>query len=82
MSLKQKLDAQRQASAGRISPDRRLVMTRVIDELRAPAVMSKVAAIGQPMPGFALVGHDGSVHDSAKLLAQGPLAISFFRGAW
>jgi hypothetical protein len=82
MTLKQKLDAARQASAGRITPDQRLVMKRVIDELRAPAVMSRIAGVGQPMPPFALVGHDGSIHDSAKLLSQGPLAVSFFRGAW
>jgi hypothetical protein len=82
MSLKQKLEIARKASAARVPPEKQVVMKRVIDELRSPAVLSRVVGIGQPMPAFALQGHDGAMYDSGRLLAQGPLAVSFFRGAW
>lgn len=82
MSLEQRLDAARQASATRIPPEKQQVMKRVIDELRAPAVLARIVGIGQPMPAFSLAGHDGATHDSARLLGQGSLVVSFFRGAW
>ena len=34
------------------------------------------------LDGFSLADTDGTMVDSAALLARGPLVVSFFRGAW
>ena len=37
---------------------------------------------GDTMPGFSLPGVSGQVVSSDKLLADGPLVLSFYRGIW
>lgn len=82
MTLKEKLDATRAASATRRPAETRAIMQRATDDLRASGILATVAAVGQPMPAFAGVSHDGRTIDSADLLARGPLVLSFFRGHW
>ena len=82
MSLKEKLDETRAASGKRIPPDKQAIMKRATDDLRASGILSRTAAVGQPMPAFAGTSQDGSAIDSRALLARGPLALSFFRGHW
>jgi hypothetical protein len=82
MSLKEKLDATRAASAARRPPEQRAIMERVTDDLRASGILSKVAAVGQVAPSFAAQNYDGRSVSSSELLARGPLVVSFFRGAW
>jgi len=38
--------------------------------------------VGSAMPGFLLPDTDGTMVDSAAVLARGPMIVSFFRGAW
>jgi hypothetical protein len=82
MSLKEKLDATRAASAARVPPDKRAIMTRATADLRASGILSKALAVGQPAHEFTASNHDGRMIASRDLLARGPLVISFFRGAW
>ncbi len=82
MSLKEKLDETRAGAAKRIPPDKQAVMNRATNDLRASSIMSKVAAVGQTMPAFAGLSHDGRNIVSGDLLARGPLVLSFFRGHW
>lgn len=82
MSLKEKLDAQREASAKRIPPDKAAIMKNAIQAQRASGILQKVVGVGQPAPAFAGTAHDGRTIRSADLLARGPMVLSFFRGHW
>lgn len=67
---------------GRIPPEAAVVMHRVTADQRASGYVDRMPAVGGAMPGFKLADSDGTVVDSAALLARGPLLVSFFRGAW
>jgi len=82
MSLKEKLDATRAASAARRPPEQRAIMERANNDLRTFGILSKVAAVGQMAPTFTAQNHDGRTVSSSALLANGPLVLSFFRGSW
>ena len=81
MSLKEKLDTVRAASARR-PPEQRAIMERANNDLRASGILGKVAAVGQTAPAFTAQNHDGRTISSTALLANGPLVLSFFRGSW
>ena len=59
MPLKEKLDAIRDASSKRIPPDRQAIMHRATADLRASGILDAIVKVGQPMPAFAGVAHDG-----------------------
>ncbi|WP_426440359.1 peroxiredoxin-like family protein [Bradyrhizobium genosp. P] len=84
MILQDKLDA---FTASLI--DSRAISKNIIDTLQhetAELVASKKAEqalkAGQPAPSFRLKDSEGNVIDSAKLLAAGPLVVTFYRGVW
>ena len=78
MSLEDKLAAMRAASANRIPPDRQAIMHRATEDLS----LDRITPVGSPAPAFELANHDGRRVSSAKLLAAGPMVLSFFRGSW
>ena len=80
MSLKEKLEATRAASASRVPADKRAIMERATADLRASGILKNVAAVGQVAPAFTAPDYDGRVLSSHELLARGPLVLSFFRG--
>ena len=82
MSLKQKLDAIRDASSKRIPADRQAIMHRATVDLRGSGILNRIVKVGQPMPAFAGQAHDGRTVASNVLLAGGPLVLSYFRGHW
>lgn len=82
MSLREKLDAIRDASSKRIPPDRQAIMRRATADLRASGIVDRIVKVGQPMPAFAGQTQDGNAISSTDLLARGPLVLSFFRGHW
>jgi hypothetical protein len=82
MSLEDKLDETRAASAKRRTAEQRALMQRATEDLRASGILDTVAGVGQPMPAFVGNSHDGRQIRSASLLQQGPLILSFFRGHW
>lgn len=82
MSLKEILDAHREASAKRIPADKAAIMKGHIAAQRASGALQKVVSVGQKAPAFAGVSHDGRAIESTELLQRGPLVLSFFRGHW
>ena len=82
MSLGEQLEKMREASAGRIPPERRAIMMAAMQALRDTGVISRVAKVGDPLPAFALPDAAGETVRSDDLLKQGPLVVSFFRGVW
>jgi len=82
MTLRERLDAMREASKARIPADARVVMERNIDELRTSGIMERVARVGQRAPDFTLPNASGQSVRLADLLARGPVVLSFYRGRW
>lgn len=82
MSLKEKLEATRTLAAARIPADKRDIMVRATNALRASGMLQKVAAVGAEAPAFSAANYDGRTLSSGELLWRGPLVMSFFRGSW
>lgn len=57
-------------------------MHRATAELEASGLAKKALKGGDSAPGFNLFNQDHVQVNSADLLRQGPLVVSFFRGHW
>lgn len=51
-------------------------------DLRASGIVERMLKAGQKAPDFSLKDQNGEVRTLASYLADGPLAISFYRGFW
>ena len=82
MALEDTLRGIREASAKRIPADKAAVMHRATEDLRVSGIMDRLIKVGDRLPSFALQNAYGQDVRSSDLLAQGPLVLTFFRGAW
>lgn len=82
MSLADKLEAIVAGGRERIPKEWQAVMADSLDELRASDIMDGVIKVGDKLPAFTLPNDDGSAVSSDKLLAEGPLVVTIFRGHW
>ncbi len=82
MSLQDSLDAMRTKFESELSPEIVDTMHQATDELLQSGIMDRVLKVGRPAPQFSLPDHNGDTVHSADLLGKGPLAVSFYRGAW
>ena len=82
MSLGEQLAKMREASAGRLPPERKAIMEACVQELRDSNFTAGAAKAGDTLPPFALPDAAGDIVRSDDLLKQGPLVVSFFRGVW
>jgi hypothetical protein len=82
MNLGEQLAKMREASAGRLPPERKAIMDACVQALRDSDVVAGAAKAGDPLPAFALPDASGAIVRSDDLLQQGPLVLSFFRGVW
>ena len=82
MTLAERLDTIRQGADKRIPPDKRAIMHRATDDLRASGIMDHVIKVGDPLPPFELENAFGQVVRSLELLTRGPLVVTVFRGSW
>jgi len=57
-------------------------MHRATAELEALGLANKALKVGDRAPQFGLFNQDHVEVNSADLLRQGPLVVSFFRGHW
>ena len=80
--LAERLDAIRQGADKRIPPDKRSIMHRATDDLRASGILDGVIKVGDPLALFALKNAFGQEVRSCELLAKGPLVLTVFRGSW
>ena len=58
------------------------VMNSSLEELRKARLTERAAKKGGAFPAFSLPGTQGKTYDSAELLKQGPLIVTFYRGSW
>jgi peroxiredoxin len=87
MTLQAKLDAFKAAfEAGNspyaVPPAVIETMRRATKELIASGAAERALKVGDRAPSFALKDPDGKTISSSALLADGPLAVSFYRGVW
>jgi peroxiredoxin len=87
MSLQARLDAfKADFKASKLpftaSADQFAAMDRSTAELIAGGQAARALKAGDTAPAFTLVDSEGEAVASEKLLAQGPLVISFYRGVW
>ena len=81
-SLKEELKAlQTRLEAGR-PPEVVAAMHQAVTDLRASDIALKVLKAGDPAPKFALPNAAGAPVESSRLLAAGPLVVTFYRGRW
>jgi hypothetical protein len=82
MPLVERLAAIRQGADKRIPADRRAIMHRATNDLRASGIMDHVIKVGSPLPPSELKNASGQEVRSSELLAGGPLVLTVFRGSW
>lgn len=64
------------------SPEAIEKMHRATAELKASGLENKALKVGDHAPQFRLFNQDHAQVNSADLIHQGPLVVSFFRGRW
>jgi peroxiredoxin len=87
MPLQAKLDAfKADFEAGKppysVPPSVIETMHRATAELIASGASGRALKVGDKAPDFTLKDPEGREVSSARLLAQGPLIVSFYRGVW
>ena len=82
MGLGEQLARIREGAKTRIPAETQAVMHRATEELRVSAIMDGVLGVGDAVPHFALHNTRGERVESERLLENGKLVLSFFRGKW
>ncbi len=82
MTLKEELDARR-AEFMRTAPAARIeAYQRSVDELAARDLVAKAVKTGERAPDFELRNARGEVVRLSRLVAGGPVVLTFYRGGW
>lgn len=87
MTLQAKLDAfKADFKAGKppfnAPPEIHPIMERATQELIDSGAPNQALKVGDTAPQFSLPDPDGNKVDSADLLTNGPLALTFYRCVW
>jgi len=82
MSLRAELDAFYQARQEQIPLEIREIMARSAATLAAGGQADRAVAAGEAAPSFTLPSATGRVITLAERLAEGPVVLTFYRGAW
>jgi hypothetical protein len=82
MKLQEKLDAMKKESAANRPPEMVATLVQEIQGLVKSGIADKAIKVGQTLPAFMLPDDKGNLVSSKALLANGPLAITFYRGIW
>jgi hypothetical protein len=82
MSLQDTLDAMRASFESKLLPKIVNTMHQATEDLMQSGIMERVLKVGDQASRFSLPDFKGDMVDSVDLLSQGPLVVSFYRGAW
>lgn len=82
MTLQQELDARRAEFTATATPERIAAYQRGVDELAADGIATRAVQAGESAPDFTLRNHRGEAVSLSRLLEQGPVVLSFYRGGW
>ena len=82
MTLKEKMDAARAATAEKVPPEILKVMKSSLEALTQSGLAEKALKTGDVAPPFQLNNIDDIAVNSADILKKGPMVLMFYRGAW
>jgi len=82
MSLKQMILDLQEESLPDIPPEILRTMLEATQELMDTGIAAKAVQVGELAPTFVLSNTDGENISLDALLAQGPVVLNFYRGAW
>jgi hypothetical protein len=81
-TLQERLDRIKAGFLGQVPDEVKTVMANAEEEIRGSGIMDRVARAGSRLPAFELADTDGTMVNSADLLARGALVLTVYRGAW
>jgi len=81
-TLSQQLEEYRAGWMQRVPADRRATMERHIAHLSETGIGKNAKQIGDQAPEIILPDAHGNTFEVAKLLAKGPVIVTFYRGGW
>ncbi|GAB2853403.1 peroxiredoxin-like family protein [Streptomyces deserti] len=81
-TLEAGLRALREGAVHRIAAEDRALMERAAHDLAASGQAGRALAVGDRAPRFALPSPTGRTVALEALLAEGPVVLTFYRGAW
>lgn len=82
MSLTEQLAEFRAGWHQRVPAERQAIMEKHIKELRQGEIAKTMLKVGDRAPEIVLRGAKGGPVDVKKLLAKGPVIVTFYRGGW
>ena len=82
MTLKEELDARRAQFLQTAGEEKIAAYQRGVDELAAAGAAARAVTQGDAAPDFTLPNVRGTPVTLSKLLARGPVALTFYRGGW
>ena len=82
MTLQEKMDAARAATAEKVPPETLKVMKRSTEALVQSGIAKKALKTGDRAPSFELNNVSDIAVNSADILKKGPMVLTFYRGAW
>lgn len=82
MTLRDELRTLYENAQFRLPADARDTMKRSSDDLAATGLAGRALGAGARAPRFALLSATGNQVTLEALLAQGPVVLTFYRGAW
>ncbi len=80
--LTETLKSMSDASATRLSAERKAIMEKAIDDLRKSDLVKKLPKEGDKATDFTLKNIHGKNIKLSTLLRRGPVILSFYRGGW
>lgn len=82
LSLTEQLAQRAEMSAGKTPAEKRKIMVKAIEDLKASQVMKTALKKGDKIPHFKLRDVKKGPVTSQDLLKKGPLVLVFYRGGW
>lgn len=82
MSLEDEIREFKKKSLSGASPEISAAMSKAAKALAESGIVNRALAKGDSLPSFTLPDLHGRLVTSEKLLAGGPLVVSFYRGSW
>ena len=82
MSLEEKLQGLRSASAGKVSPETLAIMQRSRKQVAESGVLQRLIKVGELLPDFTLDDASGRPVALKVIRQRGPVLLSLYRGVW
>jgi hypothetical protein len=82
MKLEEKLSAYKKSFESNAPQEALEVMHRVTEDLENSGILADTVQVGDRAPDFTLKNAEGKEIRLSKLLSEGPVVISFYRGKW